>query len=59
MKCGRYKTKILENKTERRNTFLTLVVLRGSEFGEEVMRVEVMTCHTKHNDYSLIVGRTD
>jgi len=59
MKCGRYKTIILENKTERRNTFLTRVVLRGSEFSEEVMRVDVMTCHMKHKDYSLIVGRTD
>lgn len=59
MKYGRCKTKILENKTERGNTFLTRVVLRDSEFSEEVQRVDVMTCPKKHKDYSLIVGRTD
>jgi hypothetical protein len=59
MKYGRYKTKILENKAERGDTFLTCVVLRGSEFSEAVMRVDVMTYPTKHKDYSLIVGRTD
>jgi hypothetical protein len=53
------KTKILENKTERRNAFLTRVVLRGSEFSETVMRVDVMTCPMKHKDYSLIAGGTD
>jgi hypothetical protein len=59
MKYGRNKTKILENKTGRGNTFLARVVLRGSEFSEEVMRVDVMTCPMKRKDYSLIVGRTD
>jgi hypothetical protein len=60
MKYGRYKRKkILENNTERGNTFRTRVVLRGSELSEEVMRVDVITCPVKHNNYSLIVGTTD
>jgi hypothetical protein len=59
MKYGRYKTKIPENKAERGHTFLNRVALRGSEFSEEVMRVDVMTCRMKHKDYSLIVDRTD
>jgi len=59
MKYGRYKTKIRKNKTERGNTFPTRLIVRGSEFSEEVMRVCVMPCPPKHKDYSLIVGRTD
>jgi hypothetical protein len=49
----------MENETERGNMLHTCVALRGSEFSEEVMTVDVITCPVKHKDYSLIVGITD